>query len=90
MKYAEQALALAPGRFPGASRGLRTAHGCWPAEESGGGPWTRAANSKSTDPRFGSSSAIFIPAFILKEGRFAEQENLARMNVVYRKAAEIG
>jgi tetratricopeptide (TPR) repeat protein len=89
LKYAEQALALAPDDF-------QPHHALFELHIAAGQPkkaeevLDRAAKSKTTDPRFWVQLGDLYTRLYLKEDGSADQENLERMNVVYRKAAENG
>ena len=89
MKYAEQALALAPDDF-------QAHHAVYELYMAAGQPkkaeeiLDRATKSKSTDPRFWVQLGDLYTRIFLKEDGSADEEGRERMNGVYRKAAELG
>jgi tetratricopeptide (TPR) repeat protein len=89
MKYAEQALALAPDDF-------QALHAIYELHVTAGQPkkaeevLDRATKSKSTEPRYWVQLGDLYTRLYLKEDGSSDQENLQRMNTVYRKAAELG
>ncbi len=89
MKYAEQALALAPDDF-------QPHHAIYELHMAAGQPkkaeevLDRAAKAKSPDPRFWIQLGDLYTRIYLKEDGSADEENLARMSAIYKKAAELG
>jgi tetratricopeptide (TPR) repeat protein len=89
MKYAEQALALAPDDF-------QPYHAIYELHVAAGQPkkaeevLDRASKSKSVDPRYWVQLGDLYTRIYLKEDGSADPENLQRMSAIYRKAAELG
>lgn len=89
MKYAEQAMALAPENF--------NAHlAIYELHMAGGQPkkaeevLDRAAKTRSIDPKFWIQLGDLSTRLYLKEDGSSQPEELARMNAIYRRAAELG
>lgn len=89
MKYAEQAMALAPENFNAhlATYELHMASGQPKRAEE---VLDRAAKTRSTDPKFWIQLGDLSTRLYLKEDGSSEPAEMARMNAIYRRAAELG
>jgi tetratricopeptide (TPR) repeat protein len=89
LKYAEQAIALAPDNF-GANLALYellTSVGQIKKAEQ---VLERASKSDSTDPKFWAQLGDLYAQLYLKEDGSSEPAQLQKMNAIYRKAADLG
>jgi tetratricopeptide (TPR) repeat protein len=89
LKYAEQALALAPDDFQ-AHNALYELHTSAGQPKKAEEALARAAQARSTDPKFWLQLGDLHTRLYLRDDGNAEPEPLARMNLLYRKAAELG
>ena len=89
IKYAEQALALAPENFAAlaAAYELYAANG---QEKKAGELLDRATKSASTAPKYWAQLGELEQRLWLKEDGAAEPAQLQKMNAAFRRAAELG
>ena len=89
MKYAEQAMALAPENF-NAHLAIYELHIASGEPKRAEAVLDRAAKIRSIDPRFWIQLGDLSTRLYLKEDGSSQPEQLGRMNAIYRKAAELG
>ena len=89
MKYAEQALALAPDNF-GALQAVYELYSANGQEKKADQLLERAAKSAGTVPKYWMQLGELQQHLWLKEDGAAEPAQLDKMNATFRKAAEVG
>ena len=89
MKYAEQALALAPDNF-GALQAVYELYAANGQEKKADQLLERAAKSAGTVPKYWLQLGELQQHLWLKEDGSAEPAQLEKMNATFRKAAEVG
>ena len=89
LKYAEQAIALAPDNF-GANLAVYELLAAAGQTKKAEQVLERASKSESTDPKFWSDLGELYARLYLKDDGSSEPAQLQKMNAIYRKAADLG
>ena len=89
LKYAEQAITLAPDNF-NAHSAIFELYLAGGESKKAEGVLDRASSSKSVDPRYWIQLGDLFTRLYLKEDGSAQPAELERMNALYRKAAALG
>jgi tetratricopeptide (TPR) repeat protein len=89
LKYAEQAIALAPDNF-GANLALYELLAAVGQTKKAEQVLERASKSESTDPKYWAQLGDLYARLYLKEDGSSEPAQLQKMNGIYRKAADLG